>query len=85
MDDDAGRIERAPEMRGLDRLHLGTDACGQVAGIGAGADLLAGALEYRPGGRNRQGVVELARQLVDGGEVAELHAYVAAASASSIT
>ena len=85
VDDDAGRIERAPELRGPARLHLGADACAQVAGIGAGTDLLTGALEHRPGSRHRERVPDLAGELVDGGKIVELHAYVAAASASSIT
>ena len=46
---------------------------GQVAGIRARADLLARPRQHRARRRDRERIVDVARQLVHGGKVAQLH------------
>ena len=54
MDDDAGRVEDAPQARRAGPLELGERALDEVAGVGAGSDLLTRARERVPRGGERE-------------------------------
>ena len=74
MDDDAGRVEDAPQPRPPRAASSSRSRAGEVAGIGAGADLLARALEHRARRVDRERIAEPARELVHRRQVAQLHA-----------
>ncbi len=78
VDDDAGGVEEASKLRAPSRRELGADPLPEVARVAPRADLLPGEREDRPrgvdGGRVRvAGETPVARKLVDGGEIAQLH------------
>ncbi len=78
VDEHAGGVQHAPELRPPCRRELRQRPFREVAGIGAGLDLLARPLERRPRrlerGRMRLGCQALvAQQHVHGREVAEPH------------
>ena len=68
-------------------LELLAQALGEVAGLGAGLDLLACARENDASGLDGERVVARAGELVDRGQVAELHwasAFAGSAGASAL-
>ena len=78
VDEDAGGVQHAPELR----LPAGLEPCegaqDEVAGVGAGPDLLARPLERRSRGLERRRArlaheTLVSEQLVDGGQVAKPH------------
>ena len=70
--DHAGRVQHAAQARRRARASsAGTRP--QVAGIGAGADLLARPLEHARGSVDGERIVDAARELVDRRQVAQLH------------
>ena len=73
MDDDAGRVEHAPQPRPPCLRELFAQPRVEVAGVGAGADLLARLLDHSARGVHGERVVRVSRELVDGREVPELH------------
>jgi pepF/M3 family oligoendopeptidase len=73
VDDDPGRVDRPTQTHLPLGTNLLTQASAQVAGIGAGSNLLARTVEDRPCGVDRERVVSLAGKLVHRGEVAQLH------------
>jgi hypothetical protein len=88
VDDDAGRVQHAPEARPSSTLDVGGGPSGQVAGIDPGSNLAARAGEdgsRRLGRGLAPGSSEplVPEQLVDGREVAQLHDYCASAFTGS--
>ena len=73
VNDDAGRVQHAAQGRRPRGVELGLQPRPQVAGLGAGLDLLAGAREHAARGDDGERVAAPSRQLVDGRKVAELH------------
>ena len=71
--DHAGGVEDAAQRRPPCRHERFGQPLGQVAGLRAGADLLAGAVEHGPRRDDRKRVVDVAHQLVDGRKVAQPH------------
>jgi hypothetical protein len=71
--DDAGRVEHAPERRPPRRAERLVESRPQVAGVGAGADLLARPLEHLPGGRDRERIVAAANELVHRRKIPQSH------------
>ena len=70
MHDHAGRVEHAAQAGCTSCAQLLVEARRQVSRLGAGADLLARAVEHGPRRRNRERIVEVARELVDRREIA---------------
>jgi len=84
VDDDAGRVQHAPEARPSSTLDVGGGPSGQIAGIDPGSNLVACAGEDGSRRLRRSLVPDTAEplvpeQLVDRREVAELHDYCASA------
>jgi hypothetical protein len=78
VDDHARRVDRAPEVRAPERRELGERALGQVARVGAGANLLARAIERGPRRRERERPrltreAFVPQKLVDRRKLAQLH------------
>ncbi len=78
VDEDAGGVQHAPELRPPAGLEPCERAQDEVAGVGAGPDLLASQLERSSRGleRGRARLAHetlVAEQLVDGGQVAKPH------------
>ena len=73
MHDHAGRVQDAAQARAASVLELCAEARDEVAGVRAGADLLARAVEHAPRGVDGERVVDPARELVDRREVSQLH------------
>jgi hypothetical protein len=78
VDDDAGRVERAPQRRPPSRRELGLDEGRDVARIAPATNRLPGAVERRPRAREDElarlaGEANVAQQLVHGGQIAQLH------------
>ncbi len=73
VDDDAGRVQRAAQPGFASSVELLPQALCEVAGLGAGLDLLACARENDASGLDGERVVARAGELVDRGQVAELH------------
>ena len=72
MDEHAGGVEDAAKRRPPRRRERLGQPLAEVAGVGAGPDLLAGALEHGPRRRRpRAGRPTLPDELVDGGQVAQ--------------
>ena len=70
MYEDAGRVQGAPEPRRACALELGAKPGLEIARVGACSDLLPGAAEHLAGGLDGERIVQTARQLVHGGEIA---------------
>ena len=73
VDDHAGRVEHAAEARRPCGTELLPQPCREVAWVAARADLLPRLREHGPRRVDRKRVVDVARQLVDRGKIAELH------------
>ena len=76
--DSCARSRRSRSARGegsarAPRASSSRRRCGEVARVGAGADLLARAVEHRPRGVDRERIVDAARELVHRRQIAQLH------------
>src|SRR6185503_6000520 len=71
--DHACRVQEASKARAASFLELCADAREEVARVDAGEDLRPRALEYASCGVDGERVVDHACELVDGGEVSQLH------------
>ena len=73
VDDDARGVEHTPQSRPPCVCKLRAEASREIARIRAGLDLLAGAVDHRSRRVDRERVARFARELVNGGQVAQLH------------
>ena len=73
MDDHARCVQDAPQPWRARGGQLVAQPCREVAGLGARTDLLARTVEQRPCCVDGERVVDTARQLVHGREIAQLH------------
>ena len=71
--DHPGGVQHPPQLRPARAVELAPPAGLQVAGIGAGADLVPGLRDHGPRNFDSQRIVAPAGQLVHRREVAELH------------
>ena len=71
--DHAGRVQHAAQACGARDTELLPQPRGQVAGIRSRTDLLARPREHRARRGDRERIVDVARQLVHGGKIAQPH------------
>jgi hypothetical protein len=73
VDDHAGCVDDAAQLRGPRRRQVCVEGRGQVARVVARLHLLTRARENLPGGLDRERVVAAARQHVHRRQIAQLH------------
>ena len=74
MDQHAGGVEHATEGRSARAGELLGQPAVEVTRLAAGANLLAGALEQRPGSCHGERIVHVPHELVHRGKIAKPHA-----------
>ena len=73
VDDDARGVEHAPQARPPCVCKLRAEASREISRIRSGLDLLAGSVDHRSRRVDRERVARFARELVNGGQVTQLH------------